>query len=123
MANILNLWRVNLRVLERSASATGVTRADMLALLRNLNGITPSDRQTLTRLFTLCPRGEWVDVIKRQPGYEIPEDKVLKKSSQGPNRRRCPVCNDYCSNRPRTPAVIRREGQWYHVTCLDNLTN
>ena len=129
MADVLNFWRVNLRVMERSASRPGVTRKDMLSLLSNLKGMTPGDVTRLTRLFTLAPKSQWADAIRRQPGYNAPEDTTSNKSSVTDSQtratatKRCPVCGTYCTNRHTIDRCTRLDGQWYCTTCLDNLTN
>lgn len=129
MADILNLWRVDLRLLERSASRPGVTRKDMLVLLSGLPSMSEKDVVRLKRLFTLVPKPQWVDVIKRQPGYNVPADTprdnrdISGSQVKATATKRCPSCGKYCTHRHSIKLSTRLDGQWWCISCLDNLTN
>lgn len=128
MANILNLWRVDLRVLERSASRPGVTRKDMLVLLSSLSSMSKSDVVRLTRLFTYAPKSQWADVIRRQKGYDVPADtprdnrEISDSQVRATATKRCPSCGTYCTHRHSISRSTRLDGQWWCISCLDNLT-
>lgn len=128
MANILNLWRVDLRVLERSASRPGVTRKDMLVLLSGLSSMSKSDVVRLTRLFTYAPKSQWADVIRRQKGYDVPADtprdnrKISDSKVRATATKRCPSCGTYCTHPHSISRSTRLDGQWWCISCLDNLT-
>lgn len=124
MADILNLWRVDLRLLERSASSPGVTRKDMLVLLSGLSSMSASDLCRFTRLFTLVPKSQWVDVIRRQKGYDVPPDTpkdnrdISDSQARATATKRCPSCGTYCTHRFNIKLSTRHEGQWWCVECL-----
>ena len=133
MSLVDEIYRTRLHQLYRKAARVAVTRRDMLSTLDTMRPDMSKQRYAvLHRTITACPRSEWTDVIQRQPEFNQlksqPVGREQPRKTGGTEaqiaahaKRYCPVCGVYCTNRHKE--ITNLDGQWYHVTCLDNLTN